>query len=929
MQSIYVISPSKNILKLLADNLITKKHFSSLIIFPHRRPAIYLKYYLMQKLNKNFISPQITSFEDWVSELFVNMEQHPRPCLSEYDQAWLIYKTAQKILPDKELVSSWDDFFPWALKIVNLFKEFDLELACPKNLYNPPTEEELPVQAAQLLKHIGQLYANFNQTLEENNYTTLGKRIRFLAENDFPLPEVPVYLVGFYALTKAEDRIFKKLHENGAHIYWHADKDNLPELYRRWQKQWNVPLISIGQPPQKPKLYFFEAHDLHSELKELQQKLPSKITDPAPDKHAIVLLSPTSLIPLTYHLPDGPINLTMGYPLNLTGIYNFFTALFELILNKDNNSYPLKNFIEFLKTPYLEKKLHFNQDNLQFASPFLSQKEILDIFENKTYLSNLFEHVINPIEKANTTYNLAKALKKVFFFLNPETNFTSFEKEFLKTILENVFPVLENSLFANIPMSMNTLFNFFEQLISSIRIPFEGEPLAGLQVMGPLETRLLSFSEIFFLDLNEGIMPSVEEVNPLIPHGLRQAIGLPEKERQEAILRYHFERFFLTAKKVHLFWQFSTTGGDSSLENKKIRSRYIEKLIWEIEVQKNKILSPDQEHNFKKSTFNISLDNFFNSNFIKKNQALKEKIKTKLQTISPSLLEQYLKCPLNFYYQYLAELKKNDLPPEVDFGQIGTAVHKTLQKFIAQIAKNKFPATIKKQDLDLNTLIQYFEEELNNSPLLKSFSQERKFLLRKGAEHRFSKYIKHQPEQTNVICLEKKLNSTLTMPELGEVTLSGRIDRIDLRNEVFIILDYKTGWVPEFSISKLQKISPQKWLNQNQYNEDTFLQLTELEDIQLLFYIYLFIQNNQSKQSDLWSKTTAAYINLRDDGQEKYLIKPQHISSNYSEWIKEELEYLLKYIILHIIYSDYIYPTPNKVHCQYCEFKLFCKYGEI
>ncbi len=154
--------------------------------------------------------------------------------------------------------------------------------------------------------------------------------------------------------------------------------------------------------------------------------------------------------------------------------------------------------------------------------------------EMKNKLTSIFDNIINPVEKANTTKELAQALRKVFDTINKGGTIGIYEKEFVGVLLEKVIPVLEESLFSNEKMEKRGLI--------SLRIPFGGQPLCGLQVMGALETRLPSFDEVFLLDVNEEIVPNIEEINPPMPYQIKRALGLPDREREELIMKYHFER---------------------------------------------------------------------------------------------------------------------------------------------------------------------------------------------------------------------------------------------------------------------------------------------------------------------------------------------------------------------------------------------------
>ena len=45
------------------------------------------------------------------------------------------------------------------------------------------------------------------------------------------------------------------------------------------------------------------------------------------------------------------------------------------------------------------------------------------------------------------------------------------------------------------------------ELVRAERVPFEADPLTGLQVLGMLETRLLRFSRVFLVDVTDDRLP--------------------------------------------------------------------------------------------------------------------------------------------------------------------------------------------------------------------------------------------------------------------------------------------------------------------------------------------------------------------------------------------------------------------------------------
>ena len=106
-----------------------------------------------------------------------------------------------------------------------------------------------------------------------------------------------------------------------------------------------------------------------------------------------------------------------------------------------------------------------------------------------------------------------------------------------------------------------------------LSVPYKGEPLQGIQIMGPLETRALDFKNVIILSCNEGIFPSSNVSNSFIPYNIRLGFGLPTYEYQDSISAYHFYRSICRAEKIWLIY-------DSRTEGTKVGepSRYIHQL---------------------------------------------------------------------------------------------------------------------------------------------------------------------------------------------------------------------------------------------------------------------------------------------------------------------------------------------------------------
>ena len=81
---------------------------------------------------------------------------------------------------------------------------------------------------------------------------------------------------------------------------------------------------------------------------------------------------------------------------------------------------------------------------------------------------------------------------------------------------------------ARIEMKIDTFFRLLKRVTDTITIPFHGEPLSGLQIMGVLEHRALDFDRLIILSMNEGIFPQRKAARHWI---LLQKRGVPPERR--------------------------------------------------------------------------------------------------------------------------------------------------------------------------------------------------------------------------------------------------------------------------------------------------------------------------------------------------------------------------------------------------------------
>ncbi|NPB09849.1 MAG: hypothetical protein GXO17_05790, partial [Thermodesulfobacteria bacterium] len=593
----------------LIGNVPQEELFSpeTTFVFPTRRAGLFFRYHLWQKDPKPKFLPRIVSIADLVNELATRLD--PRPLLPRADQAWILWELVRERPPFAEVAQSFDRFFPWGLRLAEVLDQLDREMVNATNIPYPP-EEELPAEARLFLEHLGEIQQAFRERLNDLGLITSGLRLRLLAEGieSLPFPEGPLHLAGFFMFTRAERAIFKHWLNRGATLWWREDHRGLTDIFARHERYFGLKAEPVGDPPPRPEIHFYEAPDVHHEIKALVKRLPAEIS--APDDTLILLCAAGHLIPLLYELPEEmPVNVTLGYPLFRTPLANLFVLFMELVEGRQGSEVYVPAYLRLIKHPYLRGLkagdkpasvvFHLLEERLRdHGSPYLSLEAIEGLTNERDFLVRFHHELVKPWLRVETAYDLAQVLRRtVSRVLAPrlekltqdETPETLLERAFLFAFESEVLPSLERVSFARVGLRPKTLFSFLRDLLRNIRAPFEGEPLEGLQIMGLLETRLLSFRRVMVLDANEGYLPSVEEINPILPEGVKPLLGLPPREREEIIERYHFFGLVDGAEEVHLFYQ-STISGKGETLGKKLRSRYVERLLWEEEEQVGRLL---------------------------------------------------------------------------------------------------------------------------------------------------------------------------------------------------------------------------------------------------------------------------------------------------------------------------------------------------
>ncbi len=928
------------------------------LIFPNKRPLRFIQSKLssFQQLRGNFFS-----MREFVEYVILNYMEDPPDFLGSVEKIFFTLNLLNELSDLNGFAASlitnprgdYDDFkkISWGSRLISLLSDIDMQLdGKVKDL--PYLSDIVPKKAVKLLENLNSVYRKYLEKLEKENVSFGGnsyKRCVKILEDEKFIEEnrgATFLFCGFSILTKREREIIENIGKGfKTKLFFQVDLEgrhphfNPYEIYDRWLdgSYWKSEKIfkKRGGKVTKSKIHFYEAYNFHSEIESVRHlisNLKEKISDlENPERIGIIIPDSKALIPLFMSIPENlPKNITIGYKLSLTPYGTFFKALLKCAIElKNRKKISSKLLLKLLNSeifPHLnliknkllsEIKGYIFENNLNFIS--------LNSFGDGALsegIREIFSFLLYPFLNVKNIGDFGKILEGILLKVDSgDSDFYTFLKNYLQNeVISRFMSVHEN--YRDLNFNLKLLSLLFENLLEEISIPFEGNPLRGIQIMGALEARGLNFENLILLDVNEGILPPSQKVDPLLPEFLKMSLKLSNYKEREKLVKYNFFRMIDSAKNVHIFYQ----SGESS-EDKKVRSRFVEELILEGELS-GKV-------SIKRMGINIT-PVVKDKNFILKDDRIKDKILNLLSNgkISATLLNTYLNCPYSFYLKYIKNIKEQakivSLPTA---DKLGTLVHYLLEKCFSDYKGKKITTDIlkvvkKKIISEAESFIYHgnfkgIETEDELKDIFKHFSslsdlKREMFLtvLIERMETLFKEFQRDVWKNIEILDLEKNFETKF----LG-FKLYGKIDRIDKYMEegktFYRIIDYKTGG----GIRKLRKTKIGDFLKELEKNcenyHDNLLKRAGdiLGSIQLPLYIFLF-ESGVSEEREI----EAFYYMLGKGSGEKY------ISFKFDEnFSLKDFKVVLKYILHHIKFSDKIFAFPEK-HCEFCPYNYFCKF---
>ena len=815
-------------------------------IFPNRRAGIFFQHYLSQIAGQPIFSPEILT----VTDLFEKLSLYKKA--DRIEMLFLLYDIYKGISRSEEtfdeflywgemLLNDFDDVDKYLVNAQQLFRniqdlrEIDAgfgfltitQIEAIRRFWSnflPIGENDKKKDFLEMWEVLYQLYTSLRQKLQAKGVAYEGMIFREITEKyskdlTIPLPFEKIIFIGLNGHSKSEEEMLKYLQKRRiADFYWDyssplvRDPQNKASFFIDRNKV-KFPSQFTLEPEEltfeKPQIEVIgipsavgQAKCIHSIIRQLiNEKQITSLTQAM--NTALVLPDENLLLPSLYSIPQeiDKINVTMGYSLANSSISGLMEHIFELQRNIRRS----ETYIGFYYKPVLAILNHRYITSLAEGDAKLLRQNIVQynrviVSAAELQTNELLKLIFTPISEWQ---HIPSYLRNILAYLkialstknnaeDEEINARSvdieceFIVEYYKTINK-----MDEALKGNVPdMSVDTYFKLLRKLVTGISVPFSGEPLSGLQVMGVLETRALDFDNLIILSMNEGIFPMKKAAGSFIPYNLRKGFDLPTYEHQDSIFAYHFYRMINRAKRIFLLYDTRTEG----LQTGEV-SRYFNQI---------KHLYPDSfDIKEKLAVYKVSSNESLAIS-VKKTPEIMAKMDVFLQggdkRLSASAINTYLNCPLQFYFSVVENMAEEDeIAETIEASTFGTIFHSVMewlyQPFEGKMVTADLLRNIGKNEKLLTEYIERsFAENYFKTEKIKKLTGQN-YLTGEVLRKYIKKVLDTDAKLTPFIYVdsEERIKIDYPIPSGKTVSLKGIIDRVDEVKGHTRIIDYKTG----------------------------------------------------------------------------------------------------------------------------------------
>lgn len=804
------------------------------------------------------------------------------------------------------------------------------------------------------------------------------------------------YFIGFNALSAAEETIIRTLIKaKRAEILWDSDFYYMREnpyaeggkslrKYREaaWSGEWKWTEDHLLGTSKDIHVYAVPNASMQAKVAgELYRQWCADEQGGTETRPVgIVLADENLLVPMLNGLDEAitDLNVTMGLTLRNSLLFTLVDSLFELqftiaeFRSKDGRNIKIPKFnhrtvqkvlnhpfirrYEFLALQHRDSTAtsiiqttirEIQQRNLVY----LDSKQIFEWGENHPLFKTLFTRWDdNPHTVIKSLYTLIDLLREVY-----KDTQNAIETEYLYlfyTLLKQLESTLSNEHVEK--LNLRTFKAFLYELIRQTRIPFSGEPVSPLQIIGMLETRALDFERIIILSMNEGVFPATKRQNSLIPWDIAREVGLPVYSDQDAVMSYHFYRLLQRAHDVHLVYVT-----DPNTYNGGEKSRFILQLEHELVPKANGLINFQEHVVMFQESLQFVVDSpqstVGSEQLTVSSESQNADSKPETQTPKqPSVtdwtvpktpeilaflqgvltkdglyathLNQYLKCSLQYYFSRVAGVAEDEEVEErMGAADFGSWIHKVLERIDIEYLMENRPIS----DEQVKAILrEEFEKMFRGYDADSGINR----LLYQVAEQTVVDFLREQRKRDEglvVLATEQKLVATVDVYIENKpltIKIAGKIDRVELLGNTIRVADYKTG-----KIEQLPKVTSEKLESiMTSGNNPNHEKIRQLWLYQYLIYKQMLRERGLRLRGQEFHldnyEVTSGFYSLRNI-KRGFIQNPLRFDENTDaeSYIANSEKYIQSFVTDKLLNPDDPFrKTDHLMACQYCDFREIC-----
>jgi len=913
---IKIIPIEQPFLRVLAVHVTQKFESNSpdfsrlLLVFPSQRNKFYFRRYLLEEIRgQGIIPPAMKTIDELVAFAYERTGGSRGRMMDSLERNFIL-----KNIVDTLKVEMWGElpflrFISIGERLLNFFDELarervtiaDLqELSAAGHYPEKYIEEELPI--------LNKIYEEYRQvlaaagaidTVDVNDSVCEKFNTEILNDFDFMI------VAGLAGLTVVESKIVRTILEDvPSELILHScspdelkKADDIHDPFHVHHKL----MLGIDVEPQGVSVLdgqnivhpVVHVRSLKSESQQTfhLQSVLQHVAKRYKELHrvAIVLADENILFSITESLKALGIeyNLSAGLPFKQSSLYSFLAQLHELV----NSGYHFHELFSFIRHPLMKNAVIDRQE----LRPLIyglektmidGQRNYFDADEFVAAFTPLVQFVKRCCDVANADVEFSEYLNGIVALLN---DLLSYNQDVVKRnspdTMEFLYRLHDLSAL-RVPEKYlpqgKAMLEFLLRVLENGRYHIQGDPMRGVQIIGLLEARNLDFDCVIIPSMNEGVFPRHSEKDMFVNQALRRAANLPHSQERENLFYYYFTELKEGKKEVHISYVAE--------EDKDLASRFI------------MLAFPGMRHDdavtrLQQNAFVLP------KRSVEKNSDLLKIIYGKLQQrgLSPTALSDYWTCPYAYYLKYILDVyepaKIVEEPGALEWGSI---IHSALQYFYTK----HFPRGFKENEMD--RAVSLMEQELDKAIIYnRNLARKPRAITFLDAEI-YKRYLRSflltELERFSLgfeifkASLERKAKHYIPVNSL-QVRLTGVPDRIDILDEKYYIIDYKTGRLPPKKSCEIGK---------------------DFDAFQLPMYALIFSKEHFDVIGGM------LYYSIDGESKTRDIVEGKDVKQYLSDFYQEILVPTIKKIIdPNLPFSQ----ADDPESCEYCVYNQVC--GEI